>query len=289
MKIFDCFTFFNEIELLEFRLHLLDPCVDHFVIAESNLTHSGLPKPYHFETHKERFNPWLKKIIYIPVAQTTEGLVFEKNLETYNPETAAWKLENGQRNALAAALPKMADGDLVILSDLDEIPDPRLIKKLQPAAEPRSLSMLFHYYYMNCQQEGSERWWNGSIVCSGQQFAQVKPQGLRDRRNDYPVIKKAGWHFSYLGGPGKIRDKISSFAHTEFNREEFTSEENITRAMASGQDIFRRPGFKYRFEPLSFYPLHLRKLMIEYPSFLYLNGKFSPWKNVYYFFRNLFN
>ncbi|HWR33198.1 MAG TPA: hypothetical protein VN451_06725, partial [Chitinophagaceae bacterium] len=65
MKTFDCFTFFNELDLLEFRLKLLDRQVDHFVIAESNLTHSGNSKPFYFEENKARFDRWKQKIIYI--------------------------------------------------------------------------------------------------------------------------------------------------------------------------------------------------------------------------------
>ncbi|MGH2552631.1 MAG: hypothetical protein ACRDEB_02875, partial [Chitinophagaceae bacterium] len=85
MKIIDCFTFFNELDLLEFRLKLLDEQVDHFVIAESNLTHSGHPKPFYFEENKSRFGPWENKIIYIPIKQSAEGLVFNKNESSYNP------------------------------------------------------------------------------------------------------------------------------------------------------------------------------------------------------------
>ena len=61
MKVIDCFTFFNELDLLEFRLKFLDQHVDMFVVAESNLTHSGKPKPYYFEENKKRFDHWMHK------------------------------------------------------------------------------------------------------------------------------------------------------------------------------------------------------------------------------------
>ena len=101
MKIFDCFTFFNELDLLEFRLKFLNDYVDHFVIAESNLTFNGKPKPIILRA-KERFKKWEHKIIYLPVKQNTEGMIFE-NDNSYNPVSAAWKLENEQRNALIQA------------------------------------------------------------------------------------------------------------------------------------------------------------------------------------------
>ncbi len=303
MKIIDCFTFFNELDLLEFRLKLLNDYVDHFVIAESNLTHSGQPKPFYFEENKARFEQWKDKITYLPVKQTTEGLVFSSET-SYNPQSAAWKLENEQRNALSEANKIINDKDLVILSDLDEMPDPfllrsakrwgsitvgvpPLLRSLFYKKEPLVLSQLFHYYFLNCQNTGQERWWNGSIVSSGQQLKTLTPQGLRDKRNSYKRIPKAGWHFSYLGGLEKIKQKIRSFAHTEFNKEEFLNDENILKAMEEGKDIFNRPGVQYKFYPLAYYPAGLRKVMKQYPALLHLKRKDSFWEKMYYGIKNM--
>lgn len=288
MKIIDCFTFFNELDLLEFRLKLLDAHVDHFVIAESNLTHSGKPKPFYFEEHKTRFAPWLHKITSIQKNQSALGLDLAKPETSYNPESAAWKLENEHRNALSAAGNLAGDDDMVIISDLDEIPDPFLLKKIDLQKGPVALSMLFHYYFFNCQNTGTDRWWNGSIVCSGKQFKQITPQQLRDNRNVYYCIPKSGWHFSYLGGLEKIKYKVRSFAHTEFNREEFLKDENIIMAMEEGRDIFNRPGMKYTFVPLNYYPRWLSGLMEQYPAFLHLKYKGRFLNRVLYSIKNLF-
>ena len=287
MKIFDCFTFFNELDLLEFRLKLLDPYIDRFVIAESNLTHSGAPKPWYFEENKKRFEPWLPKIVHLPFLQTAEGLVFNKET-SYNPQSSAWKLENGHRNALAGFNSSIADNDLVLLSDLDEIPDPALFNKIKPGNSPLALSMLFHYYFLNCQHTGKERWWKGTIASTGKQFKETMPQELRDKRNDLPAVKKAGWHFSYLGGLEKIKLKIRSFAHTEFNKEEFLSDENIVKAMEEGKDIFKRPGVSYRFVSLYYYPGYLRKIMLQYPGLLHLKRKDTVWDKMYFAVKNTF-
>lgn len=273
MKVFDCFTFFNELDLLELRLKLLNEVVDHFVIAESNLTHAGKEKPYHFEAAKERFVQWQHKIIYIPVKQTTEGLLFQDNLTAYTPTSAAWQLENGQRNALATVKHLIADDDKVLLSDLDEIPNPLVLKNLEVPVEPVSFAMLFHYYFLNCQNTGAERWWNGSILSSGKYYKQTTPQTLRDNRNNYKRIKKAGWHFSYLGGVEKIKYKIQSFAHTEFNKDEYLQDEQIVKAMTEGTDIFNRPGAVYKFYSPYWYPFFLRKIMMQYPSFMHYTKK----------------
>jgi beta-1,4-mannosyl-glycoprotein beta-1,4-N-acetylglucosaminyltransferase len=288
MKIIDCFIFFNELDLLEFRLKLLDKHVDHFVIAESNLTHSGKPKPLHFEENKKRFEPWLKKIIYVPVNQTTEGLDFTLQVNSYTPQSAAWKLENAQRNALSAAGSIAAQEDLVLISDLDEIPHPFILKKINLDKGPVALNMLFHYYFFNCQNAGTERWWNGSIVCTGKQFKATTAQQLRDNRNVFKSIPKAGWHFSYLGGLEKIKYKIQSFAHTEFNKEEYLKDENIIKAMEEGEDIFNRPGMLYKFVSLYYYPAWLRTVMLQYPSFLHLKNKDSFFTLVSYYIKNAF-
>jgi beta-1,4-mannosyl-glycoprotein beta-1,4-N-acetylglucosaminyltransferase len=277
MKIFDCFTFFNEIDLLEFRLKLLDPFVDHFVLTESNVTFSGKYKPYYFEQNRGRYTKWLHKIIYIQAKQSVDGMTFVKDGKSYNPESDAWKLENGLRNFLAEAKHRIADNDRVIISDLDEIPNPFVVQKIKNLQEPRALSLLFHYYFLNCQNIGYERWWKGSIVCTGKQFNEVPPQHFRDNRHVFRAIPEAGWHFSFLGGPEKIKYKIQSFAHLEFAKEEFWNDENILQSMEKGEDVFRRPGVKYRFFPLSYYPPFLRKMMLEYPTLLHLkkNNQFT--------------
>jgi len=185
MKIIDCFLFFNELDLLEFRIKLLNKYVDLFFIAESNITYSGNPKPYYFDENRKRFEPWLNKIIYVRVKQTTEGLDLSKEETSYNPQSAAFKLEYEHRNALSSAVSVVGEEDLVLLSDLDEIPDPHKLKKISLANGPVALSMRFHYYFFNCQNAGAEKWWNGTVLCSGKQFKEITAQELRDKRNIY--------------------------------------------------------------------------------------------------------
>jgi beta-1,4-mannosyl-glycoprotein beta-1,4-N-acetylglucosaminyltransferase len=268
MKVIDCFTLFNEMDLLEFRFKLLNCSVDLFVIAESNLTHSGKSKVYNFEMNKERYAEWAHKIHYIKVSQTTEGLVFPENETKYNPENGSWILENQQRNALKKANEFIKDNDLVIIGDLDEIPNPDVLRNLNIGEEPVTLLMQFHYYFMNCRSSKSEKWWGGSVLCKGTTFNMNMPQTFRDGRNSYIKIKKGGWHFSYLGGVEKIKLKISSFAHTEYNKSEFLDDKHIIGSLEKGLDVFNRPGMKYKFVPLTFYPAELRELMLQYPQFV---------------------
>ena len=273
-RVFDCFTFFNELDLLEFRLRLLSDVVDKFVICESNYTHSGKPKPYHFEENKERYSKWADKIIYLPIEQSIEGLNFNK-VTSYTPTDGSWQLENEQRVALLHAAELMKDGDLVFIGDLDEIPDPRAVTALKQSGiiinginNSVSFSMLFHYYYMNCQMEGYDRIWNGTVACFADYFKEKGPQYFRDHRNHFTKLPNSGYHFSYLGGPEKVKTKIESFAHTEFNRPDITSDDNIQNALDNGQDIFKRNGVSYKVVSLAHYPEPIRSLMLEYPQFI---------------------
>ncbi|MBL0055024.1 MAG: hypothetical protein IPP31_02320 [Chitinophagaceae bacterium] len=285
MKIFDCFTFFNELDLLEFRLRFLDPFVDHFVIAESNLTFNGKTKPYYFQEARDRFKSWDHKIIHIPVAQQTTCLKLE-NEKKYNPNSSSFKLEKDQRNALMGACHQMEDHDLVLMGDLDEIPDPRLFNRIRKADTPLAFSMLFHYYFMNCQGIGSCRWWNGTIASTARQFREITPQGLRDKRDIYPTQVYGGWHFSFLGNPEQISQKIRSYSHTEYNYREFFDEEHIRKSILKGEDVLKREGMKFKLMPLSYYPEKLQRLMKTFPGFVQ-HVKSGPFEDLYFLLRRL--
>lgn len=274
-RIFDCFTFFNELDLLEFRLRLLSNVVDKFVICESNLTFSGNQKPYNFEENRSRYKEWEDKIIYLPIEQTKDDLPFEK-VDTYSPTNGPFLLEYQQRNALLYAAEFMNDGDIVLIGDLDEMPNPEAITALTQSGiiinginNAVSFPMLFHYYYMNCQMEGYDKIWAGTVACFADYFKKFSPQYIRDNRAYFtklPVL--AGYHFSYLGGVDKVKIKIQSFAHTELNRPEIVSEENILNAINNGQDVFGRPGISYTVMPVESYPEPIKSLMLEYPQFI---------------------
>jgi beta-1,4-mannosyl-glycoprotein beta-1,4-N-acetylglucosaminyltransferase len=269
MKVFDCFTFFNELDLLKIRLEFLKDVVDYHVIVESNLTHSGIEKEYNLENNWSAFNSWKNKIVYLKIDQSIENLEFKK-VETYAPDNASWLLENQQRNGIHCAKEIVSDSDMVLVGDLDEIPAPEAIARLKELNihDAVSLTMLFHYYYMNCQNVGYERYWNGTVVSDGKYFKETLPQTLRDNRNNYKRMANAGYHFSFLGGAEKIKTKIESFAHTEFNREDIKSDENIKACLEKGKDIFNRPGVEYRFFDVNEYPENIRDIMLKYPQFI---------------------
>ena len=114
-RIFDCFIFYNEIELLKYRFELLKDVVDTFIIVEANITFSGKPKEMYFK------NFGVKNIIYKVV-----------DLPFKNPTNEqVWENEKFQRNFMETCLKDILDDDIVIFSDVDEIPDPETLKMLK--------------------------------------------------------------------------------------------------------------------------------------------------------------
>lgn len=117
--IYDCFTFFNEITLLKLRLEILNPVVDTFVIVEANRTQKGDLKLFNFETHKNEFAEFLNKIVYIKVEDSP--IPKDKN---------DWAIEFFQRNCILRGITFCNPEDIIMISDLDEIPHPDLFKNL---------------------------------------------------------------------------------------------------------------------------------------------------------------
>ena len=125
IKLVDCFTFYNELDLLEYRLNLLYDTVDYFILVEATLTHVGKPKELYYNQNKERFKQWSDKIIHIVVDDFPFN---ETNINCLNNDQ--WKNEKFQRNCITRGLKKI-NIDLLILSDVDEIPDPSLLQKIK--------------------------------------------------------------------------------------------------------------------------------------------------------------
>ena len=120
MKVYDCFTFYNEFELLELRLNSLYDVVDYFVIVEGTKTQSNQPKELNFPKRKDEFQKFSSKIRYI---------VFNADNIPYTG-VGDWSIEVSQRNAIMLGLPDANPEDLVFISDLDEIPAPDILERI---------------------------------------------------------------------------------------------------------------------------------------------------------------
>ena len=243
--IFDCFTFFNELDLLELRLELLDSVVDRFIIVEANKTHSGLEKPYYFEENRTRFSAYENKIIYV-------------KLDTLPQAEDSWILENLQRNHIAEAVKQYAkSGDTILLSDIDEIPRPELVAKYAGAAGMTTFYIDYYCFYLNARNV-MEYYWPGTKLLSYEAFFSIAdnvkveynrfmleeynqgttPTKLRCAR-ELPTrkLRHAGWHFTSIGGAAAVLQKLKSYAHQEFNVEGVT-EQSIEKLIAEGKTPF---------------------------------------------------
>jgi beta-1,4-mannosyl-glycoprotein beta-1,4-N-acetylglucosaminyltransferase len=215
--------FFNEVELLDLRLRTLDSIVDYFVIAETNITHTGKPKPYYFDYFKFQFKKYDRKIIHVKVP-------LEPNI---NP----WIVENAHRDLIGLGIKDAGPEDYIIISDADEIPNPKAVLcGIDLGYEQFGLLQKLFYYYVNCQ---AVQMWYGSMVWKRKHIP--SPQYVRNRRGGDPHgMENGGWHYSFLGGAEKIMLKLHSFSEQQVNTPDVNNEENIKRCLESGEDIFHR-------------------------------------------------
>lgn len=246
-KIFDCFTFFNELDILEIRLNILDAVVDKFVLVEATRTHSNQPKPLYFEDNKERFAMFLHKIEHVIV-------------DDYPEYKTAWTYEAHQRTCISRGLKDCGPDDCVMVSDIDEIPKPELVLEYRNTKEIVYFEQLFFYYFINFINTRRPIWKGGTRIGPGSALSAYSPNDFRE--NNWKAVKDGGWHFSFLGGIEAIKQKIEAFAHQEYNKAEYTSPENIKKAVERGEDIFKR-GYKYKYKTV--------RLDGNFPEFLLHN------------------
>jgi len=244
MKIYDCFNFFNELDILELRLNILYDHVDHFVLVESDVTHSGEKKPFYFEDNKDRYGKFLDKIIHYKVYDTPTNFVnlpttddqelnkifgFIPNNRWFNRTTQPdYGRDYFQKESQKRPLVNCSDGDIVMFSDADEIPNPEILGKvgeLHTDTTIYTLNQNTYYYYLNVLKQ---RDWYGTKLSS---YGRIKNHSLNDIRGDQQNTKlsNGGWHFSFMGGKEMVEKKITSYSAREMASQEIINslENNI--------------------------------------------------------------
>lgn len=248
--IYDCFQFFNELDILYLRMKIMDSIVDRFVVSEATTTFSGLPKPLYFQENREMFGEFEDKIIHVVVEDTPAG-------DTHERDTF-------QKNAVGRGLAEAKDEDIIIFSDLDEIPNPEKIKEILPHFQEDKIyhfAQRLFYCYLNMEEvSGSllsyagefpgvkKKQWIGSKMC---RYRLLKEQNLQLGDLRFPQRKECGirvaeggWHFGYMGGKGesdirkRVQQKVISAAHQEYNSNEVLND--VADRIKDGQDIFGR-------------------------------------------------
>lgn len=270
--VYDCFQFFNELDILKIRLNVLSPVVDRFVISEATETFSGLKKPLYYEEKKELFAEFQDKIIHVVVDDTPKGA----DWGTHERDTF-------QKNAVTRGLKDCTDSDIIIFSDLDEIPNPDKIREiLQNFQEDKiyHFAQRLFYCYLNMEEvsgsllsyagefEGvARKKWIGTKMLS---YKLLREQNLLLGELRFPERKEigirvddGGWHFGYMGGHGekdirkRVQEKVVSAAHQEYNSRHVLS--NVTDQIKDGKDIFGREAKFVRCEIDESFPQYIRE------------------------------
>jgi beta-1,4-mannosyl-glycoprotein beta-1,4-N-acetylglucosaminyltransferase len=229
-KIFDCFMFYNEVELLHLRFLEYYDVVDYFVISESTKSHTGKIRELEFEKHKEKFKKYLDKVIYVIVDDLPEYSVND-----------IWKAENFQRNAIQRGLENVAKkGDLILVSDCDEFWNKNKLNEIKNKKDVYVFEHELYYYWVNCKQ-------NCIILgTASAPYGSLGPQEMRKIRDsavsgNYPyIVKSGGWHYSYMGGANKIKDKVDNIAESHLIKKDVGDERNILNSLDNVIDLWGR-------------------------------------------------
>lgn len=212
MKIYDCFTFNDEVEILKTRIKYLESLVSYFVIAESNRTFSGLEKPFFADKVIQSLGFDLKRFIRVKYVFPDSLLLdFQKN-------GSRWPLERFARESLSKVIDGLSSTDYVILSDVDEIPSLEQVRKSISLNQLSRVSTPVHYGKLNWKIRGNDPWLT----------VKIGPADFFSDLNEIryavvPVIHVAqtGMHFSDMFKQYEdIKRKAMSSAHSEFDIEE---------------------------------------------------------------------
>jgi beta-1,4-mannosyl-glycoprotein beta-1,4-N-acetylglucosaminyltransferase len=243
--IYDCFTYWNEDELLILRLQHLWDHVDKFVIVESNITHRGRPKDWNLEKLDLE---WAKeKIIHIKKEIDVSNFDVDHRSSSYDPESPFWKIENLQRNTILEGLCNASPDDTIMIGDLDEFPthaSMKIVEELSDRFECFSMGMSIFNYYLNVRQNTSETW-IGTVV--GKFKNLTSPQEWRNLRGIFRWEGNMGYHFTWMGEKN-VYLKFKNTSHDEI--EHLGTLENIKKCFlpdseGNFDDIFGR-GIKSR-------------------------------------------
>lgn len=266
MKIFDTFLFFNELDILEIRLNILYPYIDYFVINESIETFSGDSKPLYYFENRKRFKKFEDKIIHNIIDISSKEKLFFAG-QKYGTNIECQQRDTYQKDSIKKCLDSYCnENDIIIWSDLDEIPNPEAIENLKDFYETGKVYNFAQDYCM-CYLNMIERTgifrsqtpdfdyedypkWIGTKMFS---FDFLKKYTLTEMRREIPNeenirISPGGWHWSYVGSDNlsvedRVITKINSAAHQEYNNNEV--KQKILNYLKNNMDPLGRGGCKY--------------------------------------------
>ena len=247
--------YFDEEIVLDLRLNTLDKYVDYFVIVESSFTHRGDKRNLKFD-HK-KFEKFKDKIIYLTFDNEPHGIevVNENDNEAEKSRKYilnAAKRENGQRDHIKNGLQKASPEDLILISDVDEIPNLEELKLVN--LKEKILMFQQDMFYYKFDLKLPDIVWSGTKGCKKKDL--ISPQWLRNvkdkkysffrldiifskiKYNSIKFIKNGGWHFSNIKSPKEIEHKLKSYLHHREFDEEPLSLDQIDSIIKNKQAIY---------------------------------------------------
>jgi len=285
MKIYDCFMYFDEDLILDLRLNILDKFVDYFVIVESIFTHRGEKRNLKFNINK--FKKFESKIIYLVYDQEPSQIEKIVSKDTEDEKSRKYIMnalfrENAQRNFINRALNNLDNEDVILVSDVDEIPNLKGIN----FEEKKSKIILFKqdmlYYKFNLKLPNLA--WTGTKACKKKYFKSAQwLRNVKDRKYpfyrvdtyfsekkyiDCDFIENGGWHFTNIKTANQIKQKLESYLHhIEFDKNPLSAEEidKIIQDKIAIYDLsVDQRKNKIRGNKLENYPLHkLPKYLLD--------------------------
>jgi beta-1,4-mannosyl-glycoprotein beta-1,4-N-acetylglucosaminyltransferase len=261
MKIFDCFMFYDEELLLDIRLNTLDKYVDYFVIVESEHFHNGKQRELKFNINK--FDKFKDKIIYLVHKNQPNGIL--KLNDNDDEGTKSYKLifnahlrENHQRNSILKGIINADDNDLILISDVDEVPNLEPINLLKIKNQIIIFQQEIFYYKFNRYLPNFI--WYGTKACRKKKL--ISPQWLRNIKNkeflfwrldtffsknkyiNKIFLKNGGWHFSNVKNASDIELKLKSYLHHRDYEAEELGYDKINELIKKNETIYDMFGDK---------------------------------------------
>ena len=255
MKIFDCFMYFDEDMLLDLRLNILDKFIDNFVIVESIFNHKGEKRDLKFDPNN--FKNFKDRIIYIVYDQIPLEIEMIKSSDSESEKNRKLIMnavfrENGQRNYISNGIKNADSEDIILISDLDEIPNLENLNFNNLDQKIYLFQQDMLYYKFNLKLPNYI--WTGTKGCK-KKFLK-SPQWLRNIKDrKYPfyridaffsekkfincnLIKNGGWHFTNIKTAIEIKHKLQSYLHhIEFDKKPL-SEEKINEMIENKIAIY---------------------------------------------------
>ncbi|KAF7838779.1 Beta-1,4-mannosyl-glycoprotein 4-beta-N-acetylglucosaminyltransferase [Senna tora] len=263
-RIFDAIIFSNEIDILEIRWRELYPYVTKFVILESNTTFTGIPKPLFFVSNKVRFSFAEDKIVHD---------VFSGRVATPGKYEDPFLLESQQRVAMNSLLRHagILNGDIIIMSDTDEIPSPHTLKLLQWCdGIPPIMHLELRHYMYSFEFPVDYSSWRSSVHVVG-----PRTQYRHSRQTDL-IFSDAGWHCSFcFRHISEFVFKMTAYSHADRVRSRhFLSHPRIQELICQGDDLYDMLPEEYSFQELikKMGPIPRSASAVHLPTYLIENA-----------------